>query len=89
VQARFDKKRVIPPPAIYQVPVNNLDETDPIFDSLRDGYEEFDSWSIKIKRQGRDCWVHWCEDESIDPCSFSRRRKKPSIAILPSRKGDG
>jgi ribosomal protein S18 acetylase RimI-like enzyme len=36
----------------YQVP-----QTDPIFDSLREGYPDFDRWFAKCVREHRDCWV--------------------------------
>lgn len=37
---------------------HTLDETDPIFDSLRADYHpNFDDWFSKCKREHRDCWV--------------------------------
>jgi ribosomal protein S18 acetylase RimI-like enzyme len=37
----------------YQIPTS-----DPIFDSLREGYPDFDDWWLqKCVRQHRDCWV--------------------------------
>ena len=36
---------------------HSLDENDPIFDSLREDYDGFDSWLEKCKREHRTCWV--------------------------------
>lgn len=36
----------------YQIPL-----TDPIFDSLREGYPDFDRWFAKCVREHRDCWT--------------------------------
>ncbi len=45
------------PPAVEFVAVHKLSAGDPIFDSLRDDYPEFDEWLTKAKRQGREGWI--------------------------------
>lgn len=56
------KEWAIPPPALKEEFVYNLNPKDPIFDSLRDDYPEFDEWFKKISRQGRKCFIYRRED---------------------------
>jgi len=46
-----------PPPAIRPIKAHNLDDTDPIFESLRLDYSGFDEWLNKCKREHRDAWI--------------------------------
>jgi len=46
-----------PPPAVKPLKAYELTETDPIFESLREDYHDFDTWLRKCKRQHRDAWV--------------------------------
>lgn len=46
-----------PPPAIKPIKAHNLDEADPIFESLRSDYPGFDEWLIKCKREHRQAWI--------------------------------
>ncbi len=46
-----------PPPAVRWIPAYELNEADPIFNSLRTDYSDFDSWLIKCKRVHRQAWV--------------------------------
>ena len=103
VTVRYERRDVISPPAIYQVPVNNLDERDPIFDSLRAEYEDFDEWLMRTKRMGRKCWVNRCtngslgallifkeEEEAIDcvpPLPSERRLKLCTFKVAPALYG--
>ena len=53
-------ERVIPPPAppaIRSVFCHELDERDPIFESLRSDYPDFDTWLRKCKREQRQAWI--------------------------------
>ena len=59
------KEWVITPPALRADYVYNLDLGDPIFDSLKKDYPEFDEWLRKISREGRNCLVHFRADGSI------------------------
>jgi len=56
---------LIAPLALREEHVYDLNSRDPIFNSLRSEYEEFDKWLTKIKRQGRKCLVHYREDGNI------------------------
>jgi len=59
------RKETIRPPALEEKYIYNLNLNDPIFDSLKQEYEEFEEWFTKISREGRKCWVHHREDECI------------------------
>ncbi|MCK4757506.1 MAG: hypothetical protein KAS67_03550 [Thermoplasmata archaeon] len=61
----FQKTQVISPPALKDEYVYNLDLNDSIFDKLKVDYEEFEDWFNKISKEGRKCWVHYREDDSI------------------------
>jgi GNAT superfamily N-acetyltransferase len=45
------------PPAVVDMYVYELDNNDPIFNSLRGDYKDFDSWLIKCKREQRRALV--------------------------------
>lgn len=45
------------PPAVRGLLAYELDESDPIFASLRDDYAGFDQWLRKCRLQHRQCWV--------------------------------
>lgn len=45
-----------PPPSVEFGPVHEMNESDHIFDSLRDDYEGFDQWLVRCKRLGREGW---------------------------------
>jgi L-amino acid N-acyltransferase YncA len=46
-----------PPPAVRGILAYELNEADPIFDSLRTDYAPFDSWLTKCKREHRQAWA--------------------------------
>ena len=46
-----------PPPAVRSKLAHELDDTDPIFASLRSDYSGFDGWLAKCRREHRQCWV--------------------------------
>ncbi|MBB6497326.1 hypothetical protein [Methanococcus maripaludis] len=43
---------------IKHIPIHNLHLTDPIFNSLRDDYPEFDDWFSRKASEGRKCWCY-------------------------------
>lgn len=61
----FAGDHVITPPALVQQPAYNLNLSDPIFDSLKACYPEFEAWFKKISREGRRSWVYVQEDGTI------------------------
>jgi rRNA-processing protein FCF1 len=74
--------------------VYNVDVNDPLFDSLKEEYPEFDDWFTKISRKGRKCWVYEEgrkikailiykeEDESVDATPPLPKRRRFKIATL-------
>jgi hypothetical protein len=46
-----------PPPAVEQVLSYQLDPRDPIFESLRDDYPDFDSWFAGVRKEHRPAWI--------------------------------
>lgn len=46
-----------PPPAVESLPSHSLNTQDPIFDTFRQDYPDFDSWLRKCKLQHRQAWV--------------------------------
>lgn len=47
----------VPPPLVRGIVAHQLDEADPIFDSLRKDYDGFDVWLRKCKREQRQVWI--------------------------------
>lgn len=71
-EALYDFNRCLPsreiiptPPALVKDNMHNLDPQDPIFDSLRVDYPEFDEWFIEKAQEGRECYVHRRTDGSL------------------------
>jgi L-amino acid N-acyltransferase YncA len=46
-----------PPPAVNAVFMHNLDRTDPIWESFRDDYPEFDKWFNRARQGERLAWT--------------------------------
>lgn len=44
-------------PFVEEQKAHEIDQSDPLFDSLRDGYPNFDAWWTKCVKQHRDCWT--------------------------------
>jgi predicted nucleic acid-binding protein len=76
------------PPGLEEDFIYNLNLADPIFDTLKKDYEEFESWFRKISRQGRKCWVHYNPDESIGALLIYKIENDPlnTIPPFPKRK---
>jgi GNAT superfamily N-acetyltransferase len=56
LQALFDKIPV-PPPAVRALTAYQLSDSDPIFDSFREDYADYDDWLSKCKREHRKAWM--------------------------------
>ncbi len=68
------------PPAITQEYLYNIDLDDPIFTSLKEEYEGFESWFLKVARAGRRCWVNYREEKRIGAILIYKIEDEP----LPS-----
>ena len=61
---RLYEPPVLAPPATRHVTCADLDPADPIFETLRRDYPEFDEWLAKATRLRRDAWVVVDDDGS-------------------------
>jgi rRNA-processing protein FCF1 len=71
------ESKLVHPPALKQVPMHNLDFGDPIFESLRQEYVEFDEWLKKRARDGSPCWVYHKEDGEIGALLAYKGEEEP------------
>lgn len=91
-----------PPPTVDRIASYMLDTREPIFNSIRDGYADFDRWIQKVKADdvGRRCWVVRGPDGRYDAVAIVKVRDEvdlpsPTIAtklctfkVEPSRAGE-
>lgn len=56
---------ILIPPALKECHLYNIDVNDPFFDSLREGYPDFNEWFIKKSREDRKCYAHKRSDGSL------------------------
>lgn len=54
----LDRKSPFKPTTIKKTTVDNLDLNDPLFDSLKEDYPEFNRWFEKISKEERDCLIY-------------------------------
>lgn len=76
-------EKPIAPPGLEEDFIYNLDLSDPIFDTLKEDYKEFEGWFKKISRQGRKCWVHYNPDESLGALLIYKIEDEPLDTIPP------
>jgi predicted nucleic acid-binding protein len=75
-----------PTPAIKQVPVYNLDLSDPIFDGLKKEYPDFNKWWKKICTEGRMAWVFERVDKKLGGILILNQENEPIDSIPPMPK---
>ena len=94
-RGHLQKDSIIIPPALERKPIHSLNPDDKFFDSLKEEYAEFDEWFKKIKREGRNCLVHFkddgsigalliykLEDESIDSSSLIPKKRRIKLSTF-------
>jgi hypothetical protein len=87
---------------VAKVEAHEIDSNDAFFDSLREGYPEFDDWwREKCVKQHRSCWVVYDNDRLAGlivrkdeaayghRCGHKRRRKSSRSAHSKSRRKAG
>jgi len=57
LRKEFDKKTSIPPLGIREVYLHELDKGIEFFNSLRNGYDEFDEWFDRVSQSERKAWI--------------------------------
>jgi hypothetical protein len=72
-----------PTPAIRLVSVYNLSLQDPIFESLKADYPEFEIWWKKISREGRKAWISQKPDKSLGALLILKEENEPIDSIPP------
>jgi len=82
-KAQFVHHTSAPTPAIRLVPVYNLSLSDPIFDSLKADYPEFEIWWKKISREGRKVWVSQKPDKSLGALLILKEENEPIDSMPP------
>lgn len=76
------KERVASPPGLKEDFMYSLDLNDPIFDSLKRDYPEFEEWFRKKSREHRKCFVSYRPDGSIGSLLIYKFEDEP-IDITP------
>ncbi len=85
---QFIRYSPAPTPAIKQVPVYNLELSDPIFDGLKREYPDFKNWWKKISRDGRTAWVFEREDKKLGGILILNQENEPIDSIPPMPKAE-
>ena len=82
-KAQFVRRATAPTPAIQLVPVYNLSLSDPIFESLKVDYPEFETWWKKISREGRKAWISEKLDKTLGALLISKEETEPIDCTPP------
>lgn len=69
---RLDSSHRIVHPYIDDIPCHELNPANPVFDSLRAGYSDFDGWLAKCSRDGRRAWVCRVGEEIDAICIYKQ-----------------
>ena len=70
------------PVSIQKVTVDELDVDDPIFDSLKAEYGNFESWFTGIA--GRDAWVNWNGDGTLGAVLILKDNEAEELGVDPT-----
>jgi len=80
VRDLFDKVPS-PPPAVERVSAHCLDETDPIFESFRPDYPDFDKWLRKCKREQRSALVIYGDPNTLAAICIYKHEELPPFGL--------
>ena len=67
-------------PNIRKFPIHNLRLEDPFFDSLRAGYQEFDTWFRRVAQTGRRAWLYAPDDGPPKAICIYNRETRPTVS---------
>ena len=76
------KERIPSPPGLKEDYMYNLDLNDPIFDSLKHDYPEFEDWFMRKSREHRKCFVSYRSDKTIGALLIYKFEDEP-IDVSP------
>ncbi len=82
-KAQFIRHATAPTPAIRHVPVYNLRLCDPILESLKADYPEFETWWKRISREGRKAWVSEKPDKTLGALLILKEEDEPIDCTPP------
>jgi len=77
---RLHERQGVQLPNIEDVPLYSLTPllNTPFFDSLREGYPEFNDWFERKAREGRRAWVNWEGDGALGGiCIYDQQENEP------------
>lgn len=75
----------VPPPAVSEVAAHSIDPTDPILDSLRVDYPEFDRWFARVREEQRRAFVIREPDGKLAALCIMKDESTGNDAGLPGR----
>jgi len=75
--------KIMAPLPLKDEPVKNIDLRDPIFNSLKKDYPEFQDWFRKISNKGRKSWVYYRNDGRIGALLIYKVEDEPVDCIPP------
>lgn len=87
---RLHERQSIELPNIEEVPLYQLTPQlgEPFFDSLRDGYPEFNIWFIEKAQSGRRAWVSWNEIKSLGGICIYAHQNDEQVTSDTTLKGE-
>lgn len=72
---------------VAEVKAHEIDHEDAFFDSLRDGYPEFDDWwQEKCVKQHRSCWVVYVGDTLAGLIVIKNETEEDTDAVTPAQR---
>jgi len=78
---KLHTKELVTLPSIKDVSTHSLDLKDPFFDSLREGYPDFNKWFIeKCCREGRHAWIYFDGHEHPRAICIYNEEESPIIS---------
>ena len=84
VKELFD---ISPPtlPAVKSCKAYQLDDNDPIFDSFRKDYPDFNEWLKKCKQEHRQTWIIKGDDKNLAAICIVQGKKYPKFGLQEPR----
>jgi len=73
------------PPAVKSCKAYQLDENDPIFDSFRRDYPDFNEWLKKCKKEHRQTWIIEGDDKNLAGVCIVKGKKYPKFGLQGTR----
>ncbi len=76
---RLHSEKKLTFPNIQDVPIHSLDIKSSFFNSLREGYAEFDKWFSKSAQEGRKAWIYKGEADSLLAICIYKKENEPVV----------